>query len=304
MLESNVGAVLNRISSDDRVLDVGGWARCFNRADWVIDKLPYATRGRRYGETLGLHAQGGEVERFDASRWVERDLCGRAPWPFADGFFDFCTCSHTLEDIRDPIWVCSEMSRVARAGYVEVPSMRFELTRGREAGVPVGLSHHLWVVERRGEELWFHPKTHAIHGDRRLSLPAEYGAKLTAEEEVTWHFWEGEIQAREGWLHREVVEAWVAGLGPFAQNEEGEGGAGGEAERRLLAALRAEEALRAEVWAARADLAWERKQHEDTRAVARAAQAERDAALARLAAAGSGRGGGLASAARRWLRTG
>jgi hypothetical protein len=30
-------------------------------------------------------------------------------------------CSHTLEDIRDPLWVCSEMIRIGKAGYIELP---------------------------------------------------------------------------------------------------------------------------------------------------------------------------------------
>ena len=39
-----------------------------------------------------------------------------------DGFFDFAICSHTLEDVCDPVWVCEELARVAKAGYIEVPS--------------------------------------------------------------------------------------------------------------------------------------------------------------------------------------
>src|SRR5215212_2730078 len=97
------------------VLDVGGWASPLARADWVIDLMPHETRGL-YGESDPAR------ERFSGERWVERDICARDPWPFADGQFDFAVCSHTLEDVRDPVWVCSELARVARAGYVEVPS--------------------------------------------------------------------------------------------------------------------------------------------------------------------------------------
>ena len=44
------------------------------------------------------------------------------PLPFPDGSFDFIYCRHTLEDIYDPMWVCREMGRVGRAGYIETPS--------------------------------------------------------------------------------------------------------------------------------------------------------------------------------------
>ncbi len=219
MLDANEAKVLEQIRPGDVVLDVGGWARCFNRANFVLDKFPYETRGRRYQEALDLGPQGGEVEHFSSETWITRDLCDREPWPFADKSLDYCICSHTLEDLRDPLWVCSEMIRVARRGYIEVPSILFELTRGREPGVPVGLSHHLWIVEKRAEKLIFSPKTHNLHGDRRLSLPAAFGASLPANRQVTWLFWEEGFAFEEGWLSREFLEAVIASQGPFSEPE-------------------------------------------------------------------------------------
>jgi len=43
VLERSTAQVLERLSGNDLVLDVGGWARPFARADWVIDLLPYDT---------------------------------------------------------------------------------------------------------------------------------------------------------------------------------------------------------------------------------------------------------------------
>ncbi len=214
MLEANVARVLERIGPDDRVLDVGGWARCFNRADAVIDMFPYATRGQHYAEALGLGPQGGPVERFTAETWVEWDLCRREPWPFPDGAFDFCTCSHTVEDLRDPLWVCQEMMRVARRGYLEVPSQAFEMSRGREPDVPVGLSHHRWICLRTEAGFDFAPKNHYIHGDRALSLSAEAAGRLTPTEQVSWLFWDGPFPVREVWLSREDMAAFVAAHEP------------------------------------------------------------------------------------------
>src|SRR5437667_8989346 len=42
--------------------------------------------------------------------------------PFEDKAIDFVYCRHTLEDLYNPMWLCREMSRVAKAGYVETPS--------------------------------------------------------------------------------------------------------------------------------------------------------------------------------------
>lgn len=43
------------------------------------------------------------------------------PYPFADKEFDFLICSHVLEHLDDPVRACREFSRIAKAGYVEVP---------------------------------------------------------------------------------------------------------------------------------------------------------------------------------------
>ncbi|RUL89061.1 methyltransferase domain-containing protein [Tautonia sociabilis] len=279
MFDANVPEVLRRIAPEARVLDVGGWARCFNRADYVIDKFPYETRGSRYGDRLGLGPQGGTLERFSEATWICRDLCDREPWPFPDGYFDFCTCSHTLEDLRDPIWVCSEMRRVARAGYIETPSMAFELTRGREAGVPVGLSHHFWVVEVEGSTITFHPKLHSLHGDPGLSLPPEVGASLPPEALVSWLFWEGDFEAREGWLHPELVGRFVASFGPFPEAEP-TGVAGPDA--RVFALSRANEEARALIWELRARLEHAEQQWHASQQSLRVVESQVERALAAL----------------------
>ena len=128
-------ASVDRLPSDGLLLDVGGWAAPLARADWVIDLMPYATRGL-YGQATG--------ERFGEDTWVEHDIC--TPWPFADGQFDFAVCSHTLEDIRDPVFACKELQRVAKAGYIEVPSRLEEHMTGIHGPWP-GWAHHRWVCE-------------------------------------------------------------------------------------------------------------------------------------------------------------
>src|SRR5215210_428823 len=127
------------LAAEAVVLDVGAWASPFARADWVIDLLPYESRG-----LYGGVAQPDE--RFSAASWVQRDICDREPWPFADKQFDFAICSHTLEDVRDPVWVCSELQRVAKAGYIETPSRLEEQTYAVQ-GPWVGWGHHHWLVE-------------------------------------------------------------------------------------------------------------------------------------------------------------
>lgn len=115
MYEPNVSLILEKIGPEDVVLDIGGWACPFNRANYVMDVQPYETRG--FYRTIGLPAsQGGALEHFSKDTWIRRDFCDREPYPFGDKSIDFVVCSHTLEDIRDPMWVCSEMVRIAKRG--------------------------------------------------------------------------------------------------------------------------------------------------------------------------------------------
>jgi SAM-dependent methyltransferase len=199
-MQGNVNDILKRIKADDVVLDVGGWASPFNRANWVLDAEPYGTRG--FYETIGMaKSQGGEKEYFSKERWVQRDICDKEPWPFADKFFDFSICSHTLEDIRDPLYVCSELIRVSKRGYIEVPSRIVESSRGQEHNKIAGLSHHRWLVDINDNHIQFTMKYHAIHTDFHLSFPASYAKNLSPSEAISSLFWEGDFTYAETQIH-------------------------------------------------------------------------------------------------------
>lgn len=200
MLAASEQTILSQLRPSDVVLDVGGWACPFNRADWVMDAEPYWTRGF-YG-TVGLPAhQGGDEERFSAATWVQRDICEKTPWPFADKQFDFSICSHTLEDVRDPLFVCSELIRVSKRGYIEVPSRLSESCRGWEPTGTAGLSHHRWLIDLEEKHLRFTHKFHMINTVLDLAFPPEEWRRLTHEERVTAFWWEGAFAFSETIIH-------------------------------------------------------------------------------------------------------
>src|SRR5829696_7283972 len=172
MLAGSRARIEAKLAADALVLDVGGWGSPWPRADWVIDLMPYDTRGL-YGEF------DGRPERFSADTWVQRDICDHEPWPFADDEFDFAVCSHTLEDVRDPVWVCRELQRVARAGYVEVPSRLEEQSWGVH-GEWAGWAHHRWLIDVDGDGLVFGHKSHAVHREGH-HFPRGFHATLSAE---------------------------------------------------------------------------------------------------------------------------
>ena len=207
MLPANLERILARLGDDDVVLDVGGWAAPLNRADWVLDVMPYETRG-----SLVAGGFGPGPERFDASRWVVRDMCDREPWPWPDDFFDFAVCVTTLEDVRDPIGVCRELGRVAKAGYVEVPTLFAELLHWWE-GPYLGHEHHRWLCEIEDDGLVFMHKPHSIHADRRLRVHRRWTAEMDVADHLQGLFWEGSPPAREriciGGFPRDEIAARV-----------------------------------------------------------------------------------------------
>ena len=197
MYEPNVKRVLDLITPTDVVLDIGGWGRPFNRANYVIDAESYETRGY-YGTARA--AQGGDREFFSQETWIQRDICDHTPFPFADKEIDFVLCSHTLEDVRDPLWVCAEMVRVAKRGYIEVPSRVVESCRGVEPG-QVGWTHHRWLVDINVNHINFLMKYHMIHSHWRYSFPPSYFRQLPERRRVQWLFWEGNFTFSEQTIH-------------------------------------------------------------------------------------------------------
>lgn len=193
------------------MLDVGGWARPFARADWVIDLQSYRGRGK-FGQ-LGVGP-----ERFDEGSWVEWGICAREPWPFTDNQFDFVYCGHTIEDVRDPLWVCREMVRVGRRGYIESPSPAVELTRGVESIYWVGHSHHRWIVQPTSAGLEFLAKPHFVNHPFRFHIPSL--GDLSSDVGLLTRFeWEDTFECREdihfsmGSVHARIEEIIAAATG-------------------------------------------------------------------------------------------
>jgi hypothetical protein len=191
MLARSLARIESQLPDDAVVLDVGGWGRPLARADWVIDLMPYATRGL-YGR------DGKGDERFTQATWVQHDICATDAWPFADDQFDFAVCSHTLEDVRDPIRVCEELSRVAKAGYVEVPS-RLEEQSPMTDRPGIGWTHHRWLidVDQDAERIDFVFKHGVVFTDPRAQFPPGFHATLSDDAKVHTLWWNGDFTARE-----------------------------------------------------------------------------------------------------------
>lgn len=174
------------VAPDAAVLHVAPGMAPLARADHVLDALAYDERGI---------AVGGGGERFTRRSWTVRDVCRRDPWPFEDGRFAFAVCT-SLAALRDPVGVCEEMSRVARAGYVEVPIVEAELTSGVE-GAWLGRAAHRWLCDVSDGALVVIAKSAALHADPRVRVRGGRLDALAPEERVHGLFWDGRLPAHE-----------------------------------------------------------------------------------------------------------
>jgi hypothetical protein len=149
--------VLDLIPGDATVLDVGGGLEPFPRADAVLDIEPY--------DAFLAHSRNAEGPvRFGREDWYSGDICHPEVWAqLPDDAFDFAVCSQTLEDVRDPLFVCAQLQRVARAGYIETPSRFRECAKSKETDVIAGWEHHRWIVDVEDGTLYFKHKNPLIN---------------------------------------------------------------------------------------------------------------------------------------------
>lgn len=97
------------VDDDALVLDVGSGDKPSWRADVLLDRY---TGAEHAAQRSGRAAARVSRPLFDADA---------ADMPFRDGAFDYAICSNLLEHVADPVAVAAELTRVARAGYIEVP---------------------------------------------------------------------------------------------------------------------------------------------------------------------------------------
>jgi SAM-dependent methyltransferase len=126
------------VGADALVLDVGSGDKPHWRADVLLDRYVDAKHG---GQRSGRAAARISRPLFAADA---------ANMPFADGVFDYVVCSHVLEHVANPAAVIEEITRVGRAGYIEVP----------QAGSAkiLDFPSHLWWCRLDGSTLVFTAK--------------------------------------------------------------------------------------------------------------------------------------------------
>jgi hypothetical protein len=89
-----------------------------------------------------------------------------------NGKFDFCICTHTLEDIMNPGFVCEQICKIAKEGYIAFPSKYRELFRNVDNQMHNyrGYIHHRWIftVRENDKKLVAFPKINYLDSEPRF----------------------------------------------------------------------------------------------------------------------------------------
>lgn len=116
------------------VVDIGSGDKPFWRADVFVDDLSLGDV-QRASESSTIH---------DMGYFVNANV---NQLPFSDKAFDFSFCSHLLEHVTDPEKAIKEITRVSKAGYIEIPNGIIESVQP--------FISHIWFVYINRKKLIF-----------------------------------------------------------------------------------------------------------------------------------------------------
>lgn len=153
-----------------RVLDVGGWHN-----QWAPQ---YVTDVIDIQEVKGVNFYIGNINMpyvWDNIKAVTEQ----------EGKFDFCICTHTLEDIANPRLAIEMMPIIANEGFIAVPSKYEELKKNQHGFR--GSVHHRWIYNiEKDNSIMAYPKVNYLEISP-VSDPI--GSMYTPQNQELQFFW-------------------------------------------------------------------------------------------------------------------
>lgn len=187
------------VASNELVLEIGSGGNPYFRSNVLVDA--YETTRQRHYVPL-VH------DRPTVLAYGEN-------LPFADKSFDFVIASHVLEHSTNPEKFISELSRVAKGGYIEVPDAFMERINPYR-------DHRLEITDRAGKLLirkkstWKEdPELVELYEARAKSVLTESTFRKNPFDFHVRYYWKGQIDYQV--LNTEVDAAWPepeSGVGP------------------------------------------------------------------------------------------
>lgn len=175
------------IKATDKVLDIGGSMKQHQLIyiNTLVDIIRPEAAPYRKSKLL-------------ANKFIQLDIT-KQKLPFTDKEFDFCLCTHTLEDLYNPFLLLNEMARVAKRGYISTPSMgqdmeysHFNLTDWKTGPRRVpGIGHHKWFFYEEKGVMQVIPKNYP------LLYTSKFHIKKWLGDSEFQFYWEGNIKYKE-----------------------------------------------------------------------------------------------------------
>jgi hypothetical protein len=137
------------------IIDIGGSWNC-----WLGDRVTHMFDFIDPNTDYGMTVNNKNIKWFSGNINDLEDWVQIFDYVEEHGKFDFCNCTHTLEDIAYPIVALKYMPKIAKAGFVSVPSKYWELQRGNF--LHRGGHHHRWLFDNDKNTLMLYPKVNMI----------------------------------------------------------------------------------------------------------------------------------------------
>lgn len=96
-----------------------------------------------------------------------------------NGKFDFCICTHTLEDIMNPVYVSEQICKISNEGFISFPSKFRELSKFENGENYRGYIHHRWIFKVKNNcEIIAFPKINFIENNKNFDKIANMAENI------------------------------------------------------------------------------------------------------------------------------
>lgn len=136
-----------------RVIDLGGIA--INGQEDMTGTYSWSSEIADFVVDINAPANRDDclaIDICDADQWIKLETIVTEK-----GKFDYAICTHTLEDLYNPITALKKLPTIANAGMITVPSARTELSIVENMNW-LGYMHHRWIFDQQDGELLLAPK--------------------------------------------------------------------------------------------------------------------------------------------------
>ena len=159
---AKIASLKNEIGESFTLIDVGGWA-----GSWVNEYHTHIVDIEK-GDDPKVHYFTGNISNIGV--WEEV-----LAYVKEHGKFDFCTCTHTLEDISGAMLACEMLSRISEKGYIAVPSKYAELRKLQENPQAFwrGWVHHRWIYDAVDGQFIGYPKIPLLEYSKEIDTWTE-----------------------------------------------------------------------------------------------------------------------------------